>query len=79
MNILPFSRQDRQLPHCVKSWGWKYHHIGIPTNKTMPNEIYLPKFRFYISGFSSSPYGVEWMRFEEDSPIDELIQTVPQN
>jgi hypothetical protein len=43
----------------------------------MPEEIYLPQFGLFVSGFSSSPFGVEWMRFEENSPIDRLIQTVP--
>ena len=70
-------RQEYELPSCIESWGWKYHHLGIPTNKEMPNERYLPQFKFYVSGFSTSPFGIEWMRFEPDSPIDKLIQTVP--
>ena len=31
----------------------------------------------YVSGFETSPYGIEWMRFEPGSPISELIKTVP--
>jgi hypothetical protein len=31
----------------------------------------------YVSGFASSPYGVEWMRFESDSPVSEIIQKIP--
>jgi hypothetical protein len=31
----------------------------------------------YVSGFPESPYGIEWMRFDPDSPISELIRTVP--
>ena len=31
----------------------------------------------YVSGFNSSPFGVEWMRFEPGSPVSELIRTVP--
>ena len=31
----------------------------------------------YVSGFETSPYGIEWMRFEKDSPISELVKTVP--
>jgi len=31
----------------------------------------------YICGFPESPYGIEWMRFEPDSPISGLIQTIP--
>lgn len=30
----------------------------------------------HVAGFENSPYGVEWMRFEPDSPIPELVQTV---
>jgi hypothetical protein len=70
-------RQDYELPESNVNWGWKYHHLGIPTRKKMPNERYLPQFKFYVSGFSNSPFGIEWMRFEKDSPISKLIQTVP--
>jgi len=70
-------RQDHELPESVVGWGWKYHHLGIPTKKKMPTETYMPQFRFYVSGFSTSPFGIEWMRFEKDSPVDKLIQTVP--
>lgn len=54
----------------------KYHHIGIPTNQPHENEEYLEKFKLYLSGFKTSPYGVEWMRFEADSPLPELVKTV---
>jgi hypothetical protein len=74
MNMI---RHENEPPLAIKEWGWKYHHLGIPTQIKMPDEIYLPQFKFYISGFGESPFGVEWMRFEEDSPISKLIQTVP--
>jgi len=70
-------RLDNELPESIEQWGWKYHHLGIPTNMIMPNERYLPQFKLYVSGFSSSPFGIEWMRYEKDSPINELIQTIP--
>ena len=70
-------RLDNELPESIEKWGWKYHHLGIPTDKELPNEKYLPQFKFYVSGFNTSPFGIEWMRFEKDSPIDKLIQTVP--
>lgn len=43
----------------------------------MPNEKYLSQFKFYVSAFNTSPFGIEWMRFEPDSPFYELIKTVP--
>jgi hypothetical protein len=51
--------------------------LGIPTKEKMPNEKYIAKFKFYVSGFETSPFGIEWMRFEPDSPFDDLIKTVP--
>jgi hypothetical protein len=55
----------------------KYHHVGIPTDIPRPNEAYHPSFGLYTSGFETSPFGVEWMRFEETSPLPELVKTVP--
>ena len=31
----------------------------------------------YVSGFETSPFGIEWMRFEPDSPVHALIKSVP--
>jgi len=70
-------RKDHELPESVVEWGWRYHHLGIPTSKVMPGERYIPQFKFYVSGFETSPFGIEWMRFEKDSSIHPLIQTVP--
>ena len=70
-------RLDHQLAECVEQWAWKYHHLGIPVKEKQADETYLPQFKFYVSGFPTSPFGVEWMRFETDSPIHPLIQTIP--
>lgn len=71
------NRSEFGFPEAIEEWGWKYHHLGIPTEKKMPDERYLPRYKFYVSGFDTSPFGVEWMRFEEDSPVNKLIQTIP--
>ena len=55
----------------------KFHHIGIPTAEPRDGEVYLPEYGMHVSGFDDSPYGVEWMRFDSDSPIPELVQLVP--
>jgi hypothetical protein len=70
-------RQDNELPESILKWGWKFHHVGIPTKKKLPNEKYLSQFKLYVSGFCTSPFGIEWMRFEKDSPVDKLIRAVP--
>jgi hypothetical protein len=64
-------------PEAVARRGWKYHHLGIPTNVPRPGEVYLKNLRIHVSGFETSPYGIEWMRFDPDCPISGLIRTVP--
>ena len=71
------SRRDDEPPFATQIWGWRYHHIGIPTHARRAGERYLAQFKMYVSGFPESPYGIEWMRFEADSPIPELVRTVP--
>jgi hypothetical protein len=55
----------------------KYHHIGIPTDKDLPAEDFMPEFGSWASGFEKSPYGIEWMKFNEGSPLPELVKKVP--
>ena len=57
--------------------GWRYHHLGIPSATEHPGELYLPELKVYVSGFESSPYGVQWMRFDADAPFPEVVKTVP--
>jgi hypothetical protein len=70
-------RHAHEPPAAVAKQGWRYHHMGIPTSTPRPDERYLPQLQMYVSGFESSPYGIEWMRFDPDCTISELIRTVP--
>jgi hypothetical protein len=71
------TRRDDEPPCATRRWGWRYHHTGIPTQQRREGERYLPQFKLYVSGFAESPYGIEFMRYEADSSIPELIKTVP--
>lgn len=75
--IMESIRLDNELAECISRWGWKYHHIGVPTKQKRENETYIPHLKFYVSGFPESPFGIEWMRFDDDSPIHPLVQAVP--
>ena len=55
----------------------RYHHIGIPTTIPRENETYMEEFKMYASGYFQSPYGVEWLRFDPDCPLPDLVKTVP--
>jgi hypothetical protein len=55
----------------------RYHHLGIPTDLPREGEAYLREFKVYHSGYETSPYGIEWMRFAPGCPLPELVQKVP--
>lgn len=69
-------RKDHEPP-AVVTRGWRYHHMGIPTDTAHAAERYLKDLGMYVAGFETSPYGIEWMRFEPGSPVSELVRTVP--
>jgi len=75
MDVKP--REDRQPPHAVAQDGWRYHHLGIPTSIPRAGELYLKRLKVYVSGYESSPYGIQWMRFDADAPYPEVVKTVP--
>ena len=55
----------------------RYHHLGIPTDIPREGEIFLPQFGMYVLGYDTNPYGIEWIRFTEDSCIPDLVKRVP--
>ena len=76
-DVLSRPRKDHEPPPAIAERGWRYHHAGFPTAVPHPGEQYLKEYKLYVSGFSTSPYGIEWMRFEEGSPVSQLIRMVP--
>jgi hypothetical protein len=55
----------------------RYHHVGIPTLVPRDGERYLAAHKVHVSGFDSSPYKIEWMRFDPDCALPDLVKTVP--
>jgi hypothetical protein len=49
--MVDYKREENELPYAIEQWGWKYHHLGIPTASKLPNEHYIPHLKFYVSGF----------------------------
>ena len=73
----PIKRKDNEPPFAISKKGMRFHHIGIPTTEQKPDEKYLEQYKFYVSGFDTSEFGIEWMRFEKDSPVAKIIQKIP--
>jgi hypothetical protein len=55
----------------------RYHHIGVPTTEVKSNERYLEGYDVYVSGYESSEFGIEWMRFGPRASVPELVRTIP--
>jgi len=70
-------RRDHEPPAAVAEMGWRYHHLGIPTTVARPGEVHLPHLKMHVSGFGTSPFGIEWMRFDPDCAVSGLVRTVP--
>ena len=70
-------RRSHEPPAVVARRGWRYHHIGIPTAVAREGEEHLEAYGLHVCGFPTSPYGIEWMRFDEGCALHPLIRTVP--
>ena len=55
----------------------RYHHLGIPTDKQREDEQYLADLKMHVTGLDSLLYGIEWMRFDTDCPLPEIVQNIP--
>ena len=70
-------RQDHEPPAVIARHGWRFHHVGIPTQIPRPDEIHVPCLHIHVAGFQTSPFGVEWMRFDPDAPYPDAVKTIP--
>ena len=55
----------------------RYHHLGIPTSEHRAGERLIEGFATYVSGYETSAYGIEWMRFTPEAPVPEIVRTIP--
>ncbi len=55
----------------------RYHHIGIPTTEAKPGETHLKHLKLFVVSHEKNEFGVEWMRFEADAAVPDLVRQVP--
>jgi len=70
-------RQSHDGPRAVARLGWRYHHLGIPHTEPRPQEQHLEHLGIHVCGFETSPYGIEWMRFDAHCMVPDVVKTVP--
>ena len=47
------------------------------TKTPIAGEVYLKDYKAYHFGYEESEFGIEWMRYEEDCKLPELVKTMP--
>lgn len=55
----------------------KYNHVGIPTTGRFEGEIPVARLKVTVSDHQNNPFGIQWQRYWDDSPVPELVKTVP--
>lgn len=57
--------------------NYKFSHIGIPTTEDKEWDGFYEPGKINFTDFNKSEYGIEWVKFNNDSPMPELMRTVP--
>jgi len=56
--------------------GYKFLHVGVPTTKVQPNEIYVEKMKLYKTEVVSD-FNIEYLRFQDGTPFPEVMHFNP--
>lgn len=55
----------------------EFMHVGVPTKNKQSNETYLNDLRVYITDPEEHELKFEYLRYEKDSPLPEIMQNNP--
>lgn len=56
--------------------SYTFHHLGLPSREVRPDERYSPAYKMFTADHGGQ-FKIQWHRFEADSPLHPLIQTLP--
>ncbi|MCG9793743.1 hypothetical protein [Flavobacterium algicola] len=56
---------------------YPFSHIGIPTTEEKNWDGFYEPGKIHFTDFSKDEYGVEWVKFDADSPMPEMMRTIP--
>ncbi|MFD2257267.1 hypothetical protein ACFSSA_11330 [Luteolibacter algae] len=57
--------------------NYPFSHIGIPTTDDKNWDGYYEAGRIHFTDFSKDEFLVEWVKFDPDSPMPEMMRTIP--
>ncbi len=51
-----------------------FHHIGVPTARVGRGETYIAGGKVHVTDPAESPYRIEFLRFEPDTPLPAILR-----
>ena len=55
----------------------QYLHFGAPTTQEKKWFGHIAELGVHVTDPAADPFGIEWLKFDADSPMDKAIQTQP--
>jgi len=55
----------------------KYLHFGVPTTQEKTWAGYVAELGVHVTDPTADPFGIEWLKFDPNSPMDKAVQTKP--
>ena len=52
-----------------------FHHIGVPADRVDKGATYIEGGKVYATSPDDHPYRIEFLKFDADSPMHELVRT----
>src|SRR5689334_21118464 len=70
-------RRSHEPPIATAKFGWRYHHLGIPYTEPRAGEHHVAHLGVHVMGFETSPFGIEWIRYEPHCRVPEIVRRTP--
>jgi len=72
------SGQDPELKKwLLEECAMEFNHVGIVTDQDLEWDTYLDNIKVHIMEYENDPFGIEWLKFEDDAPFPECIRKRP--
>ena len=55
----------------------EFDHVGYRSYEKREEEFYYSPNRVWITNSDRHPFKIEWLRFEDDSPVQEPVKSQP--
>ena len=71
------SRKNSNDSSTTKTLKLTFHHVGIPVTSALSENTHNPALKMRAEGYFETPYAIEWMEFDDDNNLPEVIKTQP--